>query len=224
MAGSENYVAKAREILRAEERAEIVHRKSLPRERRRLRRERLHVPGRLARHVGGGHAALFDGPQRLAGHAVEHPYESLLADLRHGVDGLAVVMHGEEFRGGGVVVVPNVVVDELEMPEALAGAGVEREEAVAEEIGAEAVCAVEIVLGAGGGRVEDAAFGVERHFAPDVGAADGLPRVLRPRLVAELAGMRDGVKGPGQLAGARVEGAYVAGRRSGSLIGRRPQD
>ena len=101
-------------------------------------------------HVGLGHRPLFDGPQRLAGHAIEHPDEALLADLRHDVDRLAVVPHGQQFRRGGVVVIPDVVVDHLEMPEPLAGAGIEREQAIAEQIGAFAVRAVEVVFRAGG--------------------------------------------------------------------------
>ena len=58
---------------------------------------------------------------------------------------------------------------------------------------------------------------VERHPRPAVGAAAVLPGVLRPGVVAELAGMRDGVKRPAQGAGAHVVRADVAGRRRQSL-------
>ena len=71
------------------------------RERRRLCGERLRRPGFLARHVGLRHRTLFDGPQRLAGHAVEYEQETLFGWLRDGVDVLAVMSHGEQLGRGG---------------------------------------------------------------------------------------------------------------------------
>ena len=55
--------------------------------------------------------------------------------------------------------------------------------------------------------------GVERHAGPVVGGAGVFPGVGGPGVVAEFAGMRDGVEGPAQRAGADIEGADVAGRR-----------
>ena len=101
---------------------------------------------------------------------------------------------------------------------------VERDEAVAEQVGALPVAAVEVVLRAAGRDVDDAALLVDRLLAPVVGAADGLPRVRRPGVVAELAGPRHGVKGPDQRAGAHVERADVAGRRGVLLVRRRAED
>ena len=51
-----------------------------------------------------------------------------------------------------------------------------------------------------GRHVDDAALVVDRDLAPVVRAADGLPRVVRPRVVAELARPRDGVERPDELA------------------------
>ena len=48
------------------------------------------------------------------------------------------MLDARQLRRGVVVEVPEVVVDVLEMPEPLAGPGVKRQEAVAEEIGANA--------------------------------------------------------------------------------------
>ena len=58
----------------------------LPRERRGNGRKRLRRPRLLARHVALRHRALFDGPQRLAGDAIEHEQETLFGRLRDGVD------------------------------------------------------------------------------------------------------------------------------------------
>ncbi len=104
------------------------------------------------------------------------------------------------------------MVDALEVPEALAGVGVEGEERVGEEIVADAIAAVEIHDGGAGWCVDDAVFGVEGHAGPVVGGASGLPGVGRPGAGAEFAGARDGAEAPDELAGADVVGADVAGR------------
>ena len=103
------------------------------------------------------------------------------------------------------------MVDGLEVPEALAGACVEGEGAVAEEAGAGAVAAPFVVGGRAGAHEDDAALVVEGEAVPDVGGADFLPGVGRPGVVAELGGVGDGVEDPSALAGADVEGADVAG-------------
>ena len=100
----------------------------------------------------------------------------------------------------------------LEVPLALAGGGSQADQRFSEQVLAGAVSTVEIVAGRADGQVEQAALGVERHGRPDVGMASELFRAVAPGLDAVLAGARDGVEGPGQLAGARVEGAHVAGR------------
>ena len=99
------------------------------------------------------------------------------------------------------------------MPDALAGIGIQREQGVGEEIVAQPVGAVEIAGGRTGGDEDDAALCIHRHAGPVVGGAGVGPRVFRPCLVAEFAGMRNGVELPAQFAGADVVGADVAGRR-----------
>ena len=54
---------------------------------------------------------------------------------------------------------------------------------------------------------------IDRHLSPVVCAADVLPGVFRPRVVAELAWTWHCVKGPDELAAADIVGANVAGRR-----------
>ena len=80
----------------------------------RLRRRR-----ELAGHFALRHRPLFDRPQRRAGLPLEHVEESGLARLRDDVDRLAVVLHRQQLRRGGVVVVPQIVMHDLEMPERL---------------------------------------------------------------------------------------------------------
>src|SRR5271169_5057247 len=98
------------------------------------------------------------------------------------------------------------------MPDAFSGGGIQRQQAVGEQVVAGAVGAVEIAGGAAGGDVDDAALEIDRHAGPVVGGAGVGPRVLGPGIVAELTGARDGVELPTKLAGAGVVGANVAVR------------
>ena len=186
-------------------------------------RERLRRPGLLARHGALLDRPLLDRPQRLAGDAIEHEQEAVLGGQRHGVDRLAVVLDGDQLRRRGEVVVPQVVVHDLEVPHALAGARVERDQRVRVEVAADAIGAVVVVGRRAGREVGDAAARVDRDLAPGVGAADVLPGVLRPRLVALLAGMRHRVERPHQLAGDDVVGAQRARRRQVAFAGRRAE-
>ena len=57
---------------------------------------------------------------------------------------LPVVLDLQQFRRGGIVVVPNVVVDHLEVPQPFAGAGIEGEQRIGEQVGALAVHSIEL--------------------------------------------------------------------------------
>src|SRR5262249_31403244 len=113
---------------------------------------------------------------------------------------------------------------ELEVPQALAGAQVEREQRIAEESLAFAIGAVEIVGRRAEREVADAALFVDRDFAPRVHAADVRPRILGPSVVAELAGVRDGVELPYQFAGETVVRAQIARSGAVAFAGRRTHD
>jgi hypothetical protein len=67
-----------------------------------------------------------------------------LVGLHHRRDRLAVLGDGHQLGSVGQVVVPQVVVNDLEVPQPLAGARVEREQRVAEQVVARPVAAVEI--------------------------------------------------------------------------------
>src|SRR5882762_10805074 len=103
------------------------------------------------------------------------------------------------------------------MPDSLTRLRVQGKQTVGEEIVADAIGAVEIKCGGARRRIENSALGIERHPGPIVRGAAGLPRILRPSVVAKFTGMRDGVKRPAQPTGSNVVGANVAGRRRESL-------
>src|SRR5258708_13282160 len=98
------------------------------------------------------------------------------------------------------------------MPDSLACAGVQGNQAICEEIIASAIGAVEIKCRRAGRNVENSALGIESHSSPIVGRAAGLPRIFWPRVVAEFTRMRNGVKRPAQLAGSGVVSANFAWR------------
>ena len=179
----------------------------------------------FARRVGLRHGPLLDRPQRRARDAIEDVDEALLARLCDGRDRHAVVHDGQQLRCRRQVVVPQIVVDRLEVPEPLAAARVEREQAVAEQILAVAVAAVEVVARSARRHVDDAELGVDRRLAPVVHAAVIAEPCFRPRIGAELAGSRHGVEDPQQHARADVVRMNV-GRRRGvaAAAGRQRHD
>src|SRR5437016_13165653 len=99
------------------------------------------------------------------------------------------------------------------MPDSLARPCVQGKQTISEEIVADAIGAVEIKRGGACCGVDNAAPGIERHSGPIVRGPTGLPRILRPSVIAKFTGMRDGVERPAQPTGSNVVGANVAGRR-----------
>ena len=191
---------------------EVVDADALPVERRRLRRERLGGRGHLAGHVRLRHRPLLDGPHRLAGGAVEHVEERLLARLRDRLDLTPVDGDVDEDGGVGEVEVPHVVVDGLEVPRAFSGLEVKGDDAVREQVVAGPVPPVEVAGGRLHRQVDVAQLGVDGHLAPHPGVAGVAPRVGQPRVVAELVGAGNGVEDPPPLAGPGVVAADVPGR------------
>ena len=179
---------------------------------RRTGRERLGRRCALARHVALRHVAFLDGPDRLAGDAVEDEDQPLLGELGDGLDAPAVHVDRRQHRLRGQVVVPHAVVDDLEVPRPLAVVRVERHEALREQVVAEALAAVVDVGGVADGEEHQLARLVDGHPGPDVGGAHVAPRLVLPRPAAELAFLGDGVEAPDEGAGAGVVGADVAGR------------
>ena len=138
----------------------------------------------------------------------------MLRRLCDGVDGPAVVPHRDQVRRRRQIAVPDVVANGLEMPEPLAGRGLKRDQRVRVEVVAGPVRAVEVRRR----RIRSArrrCRGLRRApcpaqlFAPPLYFHESFDHVSCPG----FAGMRNGVERPAQLAGPRVVGSDVAGRR-----------
>ena len=93
----------------------------------------------------------------------------------------------------------HVMFNALEMPDATACAGVQRNHAIGEKIVADTISAIEIKRSRASGAEHHAEFRVDAQAGPRIRAAGDLVRLRRPGVVAELAGMRDGVKNPAPL-------------------------
>src|SRR5260370_1884645 len=85
------------------------------------------------------------------------------------------------------------------MPDSLARPRSQGNETIREKTVADAIGAVEIKCGGACWNVDNAALGIERHPSPIVRGAAGLPRILRPRVIAKFARVRNGVKRPPHL-------------------------
>ncbi|MCG3164009.1 MAG: hypothetical protein JMDDDDMK_05475 [Acidobacteria bacterium] len=138
--------------------------------------------------------------------------------MRDGFDLFALDRDVAEHGRGGQVVIPQPVMRCLKMPDALAGSGVQADDAFSKQVIAKAVAAVPVVGRRAGRQVDVAQLFIQRHRRPDVGVAGVLPRLILPGLRAELACLRDGVEDPDGFARAGVECLHVAARRF--LIGR----
>ena len=137
-----------------------------------LGRERLGRPALFARHRGLRDRTLLDGPDRLTRVAIEYIEPAGLAGHRDDVTTPALVADRRELRRRVRVHVPQIVMHHLEVPAALAGAHIQRDDRSAEQVRPDTVRAVEIVGGRSQRDVGDAARGIDRHLAPVVDAAD----------------------------------------------------
>ena len=171
---------------------------------RRLRRERLGRRRPLARNVGLRHRPLLDRPDGLAGRAVEDVDEALLRRLGDRLDLFAVDGYVDQVRRRRHVVVPQPVVDELEVPHLLAGRRVEADQALG--------AAVPVVRRRAGGQVDVAEFRVAAHHGPDVRVATVRPGFVLPRLYPRFVPLGNRVEDPLLFAGTDVESADVPRR------------
>ena len=211
-------------LRRAQPGVDVVHREREPRKRRGPGREGLGRPCLLPGDVALRHWPFFNRPERSTRDAVEDVEKTGLARQGDGVDALAVVADGHQLRRRHVVVIPQVVMDRLEVPEPLSRARIERDQAVREEVLAEPIATIEVVGRRSGRHVHDPALVVDREGAPVVGAADVLVRLLRPRVVAELSRPRNCMELPDLPAGDHVVGADVSRWGDEGFAGGGPKD
>jgi hypothetical protein len=78
--------------------------------------------------AGTRYGPLFHAKHRRPGHSVENEQQAHLRNLRHGRNGLAVAGHVNQRRVRAEVIVPDVVMHKLLVPQALAGRDIQRDQ------------------------------------------------------------------------------------------------
>src|SRR5688572_32207283 len=163
----------------------------LTRERGWRGRERLSRRGVLAWHVGPWDRPFLDRPDRFTSDPIKDVQEPILARLGDRIDAPAFATDRDELGCRHQIPIPQVVVNCLKVPDALASPRVQREDAVAVEVIARAIRAVPVHAGRAGRYVNNAASLIERHVAPVIVPTGVFIGFRRVALVAELPWPRD---------------------------------
>ena len=134
-------------------------------------------------------------PDRLAGHPVERIDEPLLTDLHERLDVAPIDRDIQQVGVRGEVVIPQSMVDRLEVPDPLAGLDIDRDDRLREEVVPEPIGPVEVVGGGPGRQVHVPQLVVSRQKTPDVRVPRVPPRLVQPGVGPELVrAVRNGVK------------------------------
>ncbi len=130
----------------------------------------------------------------------------------------STVMSSERRRGGQVVI-PHAVMHGLEVPGALPGLDVDRDNGFGKQPVALAEAAVVIAVRRRRRQIDEPELVIPAHHRPHVGVAGVAMRAVLPGLDPELAVARNHVEDPLQLAGPHIERLHVAGH---PFLDRRP--
>ncbi len=150
----------------------------------------------------------------------------MLGNLGNGLDVPTVNGDIHEVGRGRRVIIPDTMVDHLEVPGPFSGFCVQRHQALAEQVVTGPVAAIKIIGRCFYGQVDQTQFGVCTHHGPDPGITGTTPGLLAPGFNTKLAFPGYGVKGPGQftlgqmIATDEQRGTFlVAGAIGGDLRG-----
>src|SRR6266850_56858 len=169
---------------------EVVDRHALLIVGRRLGGEGLRLRIPFAGHITARHGTLFDRPDRPARHAIERVDEADLRYLRDRLDLPSVDGDIEKNGSCRQIVIPDVVVDRLKVPDTFAGRRVQAYEAVCEQVLSRVSAAVRIAARLLQRQIDvpELVVGAERR--PCIGEPREFPRVVVPRVAAVLAPAR----------------------------------
>ena len=166
----------------------------------------------LAGHIALRHGPLFNRPDRLAIRAIEHVEQRLFGWLGDRFDSPSLDRDVGEDRRAREIVVPETVVNRLEVPHALSRPRIQRHHALRKQIGAFAQPAVPVVGRRRLRQIDMSKLFVAAHRAPDVRVAAIGPGTFEPRIVADLSRTWDRVPEPQLFAGSDIDPADVARR------------
>src|SRR5262249_10844226 len=154
------------------------------------------------RHIAWRRWAFFDAENRLTGHAIQNENPTRFACLRQRGDLLPILYHFEEAWRRGKVIVPEFMMDRLEIPLELSAFGIERRRGIAVQGVARPVAPVVVRSRLADRKVHDAALLVDGEpEGPDVVSGAVLPTLECPCFVARFALARNCMKFPKLLSG-----------------------
>ena len=188
---------------------QVINRRALAVVSWRFGRVRLRGRIPLARHITFFHRPLGNRPDGLTIRPIENVEERLLGGLCKRFDGAAIDRDVHEHGRAGNIVVPDSVVHQLEMPLALPGFQIQRDDGLAEQTVARPMPSIVVACGQLYRQVHHSQFFVHADLAPHTGIAGILGGAVLPRLISILARQRNSVKDPEALARPDVEPADV---------------
>ena len=90
--------------------------------------------GEFPWHIRSGHRRLDNWPNRFACFSIKDEQKTLLGDLHQCLDRLTFHLNINQIWSSGQIVIPNIVVHSLEVPDSLAGLAVQRDDTVGKKI------------------------------------------------------------------------------------------
>ncbi len=122
-------------------------------------------------NIGLRDGLFFHGKNGNASIAIQDKQETSFVALDNYRDTFAIALEsGEERRGGGIVV-PEVVVHELESPDEFSGLTTKGDDGIGPLVVSRTETAVIIGTGAASGDEDEVTFGINNHDRPGVGCA-----------------------------------------------------
>ena len=112
---------------------------------------------------------------------------------------LTAVRQIRQDRSGWVVPVPDVVVDQLVVPAALAGLDVQSDQGIRKKIVTGPIAAEAIAGGRFHWQVDQAQFRITRHLRPDAGITSNFCAIAEPGFNPYISALGNGTKGPQKL-------------------------
>src|SRR5262249_10599986 len=138
----------------------------------------------------------FNRPDRLSVGPIENKRERLLGQLNNRLDRFSINSNVREDRGGGHVVVPDVVMSQLVVPDAFARLNVEAYDRRRKQVVPRALSAILVARRAFYGYVRVPKLFINCKRRPCAGVPCVDVRPIHPRVFAELALAWNGMKAP----------------------------
>src|SRR5260370_13806498 len=155
--------------------------------------------------IRGRRWLVLDRKERTSSPTVKEKHIARLSDLCHRLHLTTVLPDGYQVGDSGKIMVPEIVPEGLEMPEALARAGIQADDTIGEKVIAFAAAAVKIRRSRTSPDEYQATLFINGTAAPIICRPSVLPGIPFPGLTPEFSGLRDCVEAPEFLSAPNIE-------------------